>query len=184
MNAVAGVRYRTATVNDVDGIAGLHADSWRRNYRGAYLDSYLDGDVFADRQAVWADRLSAAGPDTITIVANDGGEVVGFAHTLLDEHTEFGALLDNLHVVHGRKGSGIGTGLMAETAAAVLGARPGRGLYLKVLEQNTPAQAFYEARGGRCVGRELAGPFPGGGRAFALLYAWPDPSTLIPGPLR
>jgi ribosomal protein S18 acetylase RimI-like enzyme len=177
---VAGLRYRRASTDDVDEIAALHADSWRRNYRGAYLDSYLDGDVVADRQAVWAERISAGGRGTITIVVEDGEAVLGFAHTVLDAHTDLGALLDNLHVVHVKKGSGIGTGLMAETAAAVLHARPQSGLYLKVLEQNTAAQAFYDARGGRCVGRELAGPFPGGGRAFALLYAWPDPSTLIP----
>ncbi|MBV9411286.1 MAG: GNAT family N-acetyltransferase, partial [Acidimicrobiia bacterium] len=39
------VRCRVATIDDVEAIAALHADSWRRNYRGAYLDSYLDGDV-------------------------------------------------------------------------------------------------------------------------------------------
>jgi ribosomal protein S18 acetylase RimI-like enzyme len=176
---MSGLLYRRATITDVDGIAALHADSWRRNYRGAYLDSYLDGDVFADRRAVWTERLSAPGANTVTIVAEEDGAVVGFAHTVLDEHVEMGALLDNLHVVHDRKGSGIGTRLVTETATAVLRAKPGSGLYLKVLEQNTSAQAFYDARGGRCVGRELAGPFPGGGRAFALLYAWPDPSALI-----
>ena len=40
--------------------------------------------------------------------------------------------------------------------------RPERtGLYLWVLEQNAGARAFYEARGGRCVGRDLVSP-PGG----------------------
>jgi hypothetical protein len=28
----------------------LHADSWRRHYRGAYADAFLDGDVLADRR--------------------------------------------------------------------------------------------------------------------------------------
>src|SRR4051812_46014791 len=34
-----GIEYRRAKLDDVDGIAALHADSWRRNYRGAYSDS-------------------------------------------------------------------------------------------------------------------------------------------------
>ena len=174
-----GIRYRPATRDDVDGIAALHADSWRRNYRGAYSDSYLDGNVLTDRRTVWGERLAAAGADSITIVAEDGGALVGFARTHLDKHQELGALLDNLHVAHARKGSGIGTRLLAETAAAVLKARPGSALYLRVLEQNTGARAFYDARGGRCVGRELGGPYPGGGRAFVLVYAWSDPSTLL-----
>ena len=173
------IGYRLASTDDVDGIASLHADSWRRNYRGAYSDSYLDGDVLTDRRAVWGERLLAADTNSITIVAEDGGAVVGFAHTRLDEHPDLGALLDNLHVAHALKRSGVGSRLMTETAGSLLTARPGGALYLRVLEQNTAAQAFYDARGGRRVGRELGGPFPGGGRAFVFLYAWPDPSTLL-----
>lgn len=173
------VRYRRATTDDVEGIARLHADSWRRNYRGAYLDSYLDGDVVPERVAAWTERLARRAGDTLTIVADDDGNVVGLAHTILDEDVQWGALLDNLHVTHALKGGGVGTRLMAETAAAVIEARPGRGLHLWVLEQNTPAQAFYDARGGERAGRRLAGPFPGGGRAHAFRYAWPDPTTLL-----
>jgi ribosomal protein S18 acetylase RimI-like enzyme len=174
-----GITLRRATRADVQGIAQLHADSWRRNYRGAYLDSYLDGDVVNERIAVWGERLSTATDETATIVAVDGGGVVGFAHTIFDEDEEWGALLDNLHVAHRLKGTGVGTRLMAETATAVLAARPHSGLYLWVLEQNTAAQGFYASRGGEHVGRLLKGPFPGGGRAYALRYVWPDPSTLL-----
>ena len=58
--------------------------------------------------------------------------------------------------MHDLKGEGIGTRLMAETAKLVISQRPGLGLYLWVLEQNTSAQAFYRARGGECVGRGIA----------------------------
>jgi hypothetical protein len=54
------MRYRQAAANDVAAIASLHAESWRRHYRGAYLDSHLDGDVVADRMAEWSDRLSGS----------------------------------------------------------------------------------------------------------------------------
>jgi ribosomal protein S18 acetylase RimI-like enzyme len=173
------MKYRAATADDVDAIAGLHADSWRRNYRGAYLDAFLDGDVVSDRVAVWTDRLTNPRSNQITIVAELDGAVIGFAHTILDDDPTWGALLDNLHAMHDRKRQGIGTRLMAETARALLERRPSTGLYLWVLEQNTAAQAFYDARGGRPVGREIRGPFPGGGTAPALRYAWPDPSKLI-----
>jgi ribosomal protein S18 acetylase RimI-like enzyme len=33
------MEYRQAAASDVVAIARLHADSWRRHYRGAYLDS-------------------------------------------------------------------------------------------------------------------------------------------------
>lgn len=174
-----GIALRRATPADVEGIAQLHADSWRRNYRGAYVDSYLDGDVVNERIVAWRERLSAAADETATIVAVDGGGVVGLAHTIFDEDAEWGALLDNLHVSHALKGTGVGTMLMAETARAAMDARPDSGLHLWVLEQNTPAQGFYAARGGEHVGRRLAGPFPGGGRAYALHYVWRDPSMLL-----
>ncbi len=56
------MRYREATAGDAAAIAGLHADRWRRHYRGAYLDSFLDGEVVTDRMAEWAGRLTRAGP--------------------------------------------------------------------------------------------------------------------------
>ena len=172
------VEYREATADDAEAIAGLHADSWKRHYRGAFLDSFLDGDVLTDRMAVWADRLSRPGPDRHTVVADLDGTIAGFAHTILDADPTWGAFLDNLHVRYAFKRHGIGARLLAETGRTVARRRPARGLYLWVLEQNTAARAFYHAQGGRCAGRQLAGPFPGGGQAFSLRYAWPDPSTL------
>jgi ribosomal protein S18 acetylase RimI-like enzyme len=172
------VQYRVATARDVEAIAGLHADSWRRHYRGALSDAFLDGDVVADRLAVWTARLTEPDAGRFTIVAEDDGAVVGFAHTSLDEDPTWGALLDNLHVVYARKRDRIGTRLMAESASVVLERRPSAGLYLWVLEQNTAAQAFYAARGGACVEREVA-PATGGGTTVRLRYVWPHPSALL-----
>lgn len=171
--------YREATSHDAEAVAGLHADSWRRNYRGAYLDEYLDGDVLADRLAVWTDRFTQPRLDYFTIVAELDGAFLGFAHTILDDHPTWGALLENLHVTHDLKHQGIGTRLMAESARVLIQRRPSTGLYLSVLEQNKAAQAFYDARGGTPVVHKIAGPFPGGGTAAVIWYAWPDPSKLI-----
>jgi GNAT superfamily N-acetyltransferase len=172
------VEYREATADDAEAIAHLHADSWRRHYRGAFLDSFLDGDVVADRMAEWTERLARPALDRYTVVADLDGGVAGFAHTILDADPTWGAYLDNLHVAHDMKRHGIGARLMAETARAVTLRRPSSRLYLWVLEQNTAAQAFYGAQGGSCVGRELTGPFPGGGYAFSFRYAWLDLAKL------
>ncbi len=174
------MEYREATARDVDAIAGLHADSWRLSYRGPYSDEFLDGDVGAERLAAWTERLvtKPATDSTYTILAERDGVLVGFAHTILDDDPKWGALLDNLHVRHELQGAGIGTRLLSETATAVIERTPSAGLYLWVLEQNTAARAFYEARGGSCVGRGVAQP-PGGGTAAALRYAWRDPAELL-----
>src|SRR5258708_16945646 len=95
-----GPQFRLAGPGDAEAVAALHADSWRRHYRGAYSDAYLDGDVEGDRLAVWSERLRDRRTDYRTIVAEDAGRLVGFAHTVLDEDEAWGALLDNLHVLH------------------------------------------------------------------------------------
>jgi GNAT superfamily N-acetyltransferase len=178
--------FRLAGPGDAEAIAHLHADSWRRHYRGAYSDAFLDGDVFADRLAVWTDRLREPDPGRCTILAEDGG-LVGFANTVFNDDPTWGALLDNLHVVDGHKRRGIGSGLLGLTAKAVLERPESTGLYAWVLEQNADAQAFYEACGGRCVKRAVVSP-PGGiasrlnGSPAKLLYAWPEPTLLLGNP--
>ena len=176
---VAEASYREGTAQDVEAIAALHADSWRSHYRGAYSDSFLDNDVAADRLTVWTERLNRADrSNECTIIAECDGAILGFAHTILNAEPRWGALLDNLHVRYDAKGSGVGTRLMAETARAVLERTPSSGLYLWVLEGNTAAQAFYQARGGECVGAKTS-EAPGGGTIVAFRYVWPDPSVLI-----
>jgi ribosomal protein S18 acetylase RimI-like enzyme len=176
------VTYRAATPDDVEGIARLHADSWRRNYRGAFSDAYLDGDLVAERLSVWTDRLRPPHTGTFTIVAErtgpgpDTGAIVGLAHTILGDDPAWGALLDNLHVSHAQKRHGIGTRLMEETAQVLIARDPASSLFLWVLAQNTAAQAFYDARGGTCVERQSRSPEPGD----RLRYSWPDPSRLLP----
>jgi ribosomal protein S18 acetylase RimI-like enzyme len=176
------LQFRSASHSDAAAIAALHADSWRRHYRGAYSDAFLDGDVIADRLTVWADRLREPNPRRYTIIAEDGGGLIAFAHTAFDDDPTWGALLDNLHVAPGHKRRGVGSQLLALTARAVI--ERGTGLYLWVLEQNVDAQAFYEARGASRVDRALASP-PGGvasrlsGSPVKLRYAWTDPPGLL-----
>jgi len=132
---------------------------------GAFLNSYLDGDVVADRVAEWSHRLAPPRLNQYTVVAEQDGEIIGFAHVVFDHDPRWGALLDNLHVTSGLKRLGIGTTLLSEAAQVLVEQRPSDALYLWVLEQNKAAQAFYASRGGTCVGSDLRGPFPGGGRA-------------------
>lgn len=182
------VRLRRAGLQDAAAIAKLHAESWRRHYRGAYSDSFLDREVWAERLDAWSARLRDGDAKACTVVAERRVDerpcVVGFAHVVFDEDPRWGALLDNMHVCHSCKRSGIGTRLMALTARKLLARRACGGLYLWVLEQNRAAQAFYEARGGLRVERAPVGP-PGGmptrlqGSPWKLRYAWGDPSTLL-----
>jgi len=173
------VMYREATEHDAGGIAVLHAESWRLHYRGAYLDTYLDGDVVSDRLEVWTSRLAPPRRAQVTVVAEGRTGILGFAHTVFDHDPTWGALLDNLHVTSDLKGRGIGTQLLSRAAHGLLQQQPAASIHLWVLDQNMAAQAFYGARGGTRVETQLRGPFPGGGTALGHRYYWPDASLLL-----
>jgi ribosomal protein S18 acetylase RimI-like enzyme len=151
---------RPASAGDAHAVAALHADSWRRHYRGAYSDSFLDGDIETDRRATWRTRLQT--PDgSATVLAEDGDGLAGFVHVRFDTDATWGSLVDNLHVRHDRQRSGIGRTLMAAAAQYVVEAAIQPRMFLWVLQQNERAQRFYAAIGGRNV-EEAVVPAPGG----------------------
>ncbi|MET9274533.1 GNAT family N-acetyltransferase [Kribbella sp. NPDC003557] len=170
--------FRVAGAEDAAAVAELHGDSWRRHYRGAYADAFLDEESPEYLGELWARRL-AAREGMRTTVAEYVGQLIGLAHVVFDADPKYGALVDNLHVRAPRKRQGIGTRLLALTAEHV----HDTGLYLWVLEQNTAAQAFYEARGGIRGDRKDVPP-PGGeprrlnGQPACFRYYWPDPVRL------
>ena len=174
MSNVGDTRYRLARSSDADAIAALHADSWRRSYRGMLPDAYLDGPIEADRAAVWQARFETEDDAAValTIVAEREGELAGFAHTMEVEDADWGVLLDNLHVRHDLKRLGVGRRLMAETAAWFDGRGDAGGLHLWVLEDNTQARRFYDALGGRVTGRGVS--HEGGASVASLRYFWPE----------
>jgi ribosomal protein S18 acetylase RimI-like enzyme len=161
----SGPRFRAARPEDAPAVAGLHADSWQRHYRGAYTDAFLDNEVAEYLGRLWTERLAAPPPEARTILAEYDGELVGIAHTFLDDHPTWGAFVDNLHVRYAVKRQGIGTRLLARVAQEVVRSSPSSGLHLTVLDQNTAAQAFYSACGGTSVER-LEVPAPGGNQAW------------------
>ena len=162
--------FRQASIPDVEAIAALHTESWQRHYRGAYLDSFLDGDVLTERLAVWRARLKAPSAAHFTIGAFKSDALVGFVHMILDQDPHWGTLLDNLHVTHRLKRHGIGRRLLTEAARELVQRCPADSrFYLWVLAQNTAAQAFYAACGGIRVETTLCGPFPGEGERSATV---------------
>lgn len=177
------MQFRRGGPDDAQAVAALHADSWRNHYRGAYSDHYLDGDLVAERLEVWRNRLSGGDLSRHTIVAEEGGQLVGFVHVVIDDDPQWGSLLDNLHVYVDHKRRGVGKRLMGLAAQAVLEQADTAGMYLWVLEQNKDAQSFYQSLGGIDVETSPVDP-PGGapdrltGSPNKHRYAWPEPETL------
>jgi GNAT superfamily N-acetyltransferase len=167
---------REATPGDARSIARLHALSWRSAYRGIYPDAYLDGEVFAERQAHWTAFLADLDrARNLVLVAEEDGRAIGFACL---KRGKGAPLLDNLHVLPQRKGRRFGSRLLAAAAAWLVEREPGAPLELEVLAENRPARGFYASLGGAETGCGAA-PTPGGGTAEEVRIRWERASDLI-----
>jgi ribosomal protein S18 acetylase RimI-like enzyme len=173
---------RNATRADARGIADLHAENWRRSYRGNFRDAYLDGDMHAERLTAWSARLEQRKPNQLVCVAvlddetSRADRIVGFVCAFGAHDSTWGSFIDNLHVDAALQGNGIGTALLRQAAAWLAQRFPGEAVYLLVWEKN-PARSLYERLGGRDAG-VVEVENPGGGAGRYHRYVWERPHTL------
>lgn len=139
------ISYDWASQNDAHTIADLHTRSWQRHYRGIYSDDYLDNHLPAERNRVWTERFTTTDPNMLVIKAMIRNEAIGFACTFLQHDQEFGALVDNLHVLEAYQGLGIGRELLRQSAEWVKSNDRNSGIYLFVLKENHLARHFYQS---------------------------------------
>jgi GNAT superfamily N-acetyltransferase len=172
------VTLRFAQAADEAAIARLHADSWRTAYRGILRDDFLDGNVGANRRELWRTRFSEINrEDQLILVSEERGEIQAFACAFLDADPEWGTLLDNLHVIPGLKGRGLGRQLISRVAENIRLRGLHSTLHLWVYEQNLQARGFYERLGG-VIADCVAEAAPDGSRVNALRYGWRELSFL------
>lgn len=169
---------RPIVATDAATVADLHTTSWRSAYRGMLRDEYLDGDIATERRQVWAARLATPVDANYGFIAESDADPVGFVYLLGGADAAWGTLVDNLHVVPGMKGRGIGRTLLESAAHATLRRFPDDGVYLYVFERNHAARRFYASIGGREVERGSVEP-PGGGSQIHWRVAWDDAGQLL-----
>jgi GNAT superfamily N-acetyltransferase len=125
----AGLVLRPAEVEDADALALIHVLARRAS---PMPDSVHPDD---DVRRWLRERLADDAPGHEAWVAEVGGLPVGYARTAP-------GWLDDLYVQPAHQGTGVGGALLD-----LVKARLGDGFSLWVFEQNTPARAFYAARG-------------------------------------
>ncbi len=172
------ITIRPIVASDAATVADLHTASWRSAYRGMLRDDYLDGDIATERQRAWATRLGDPVDTNYGFIAESGTGPVGFVFMLGGEDPAWGTLVDNLHVLPGVKGRGIGRRLLEAAALETERRYPGERVHLFVFEKNVGARRFYAAVGGREVERGLVEP-PGGGSQVHWRVAWDDAAHLL-----
>ena len=167
---------RLANHADAPAIAALHAENWRRSYRGNFKDEYLDGDVFSERRSVWDARLGQPPANQYVCVAVQESRLAGFVCVYGAHDSEWGSFIDNLHVSHEAQRRGIGAALMGQAGTWLASRFPEHRVHLIVWEFN-PAKALYERLGGRDTGLiEVENPGGGVGRYFRIV--WDRPTRL------
>ena len=171
------IEYRHARPSDAEAIADLHARSWRENYRGAFLDSFLDGDLPQERLRVWRERLERHPGNQLVQLAVDGANLAGFVCAYAAHDPEWGSLVDNLHVARAAKRNGVGSALLRRAGAWLDSLHPELGVYLLVLEINTSARRFYERLGARNAGVSTMETH-GGAAVRSCRYTWPRAGLL------
>lgn len=141
-------------------------------------DAFLDGSALDNRRRVWHARLVAPAANQHVCLAEEGETLVGFICVFAEQDPVWGSWIDNLHVALECHRQGIGRRLMCEAAAWLCHERPERGVWLWVLETNTPARAFYERLGAANAGVADV-EMPGGGSVPNCRYVWARPCLVL-----
>ena len=173
------IPFRLAIPSDHVRIASLHTENWRSSYRGILSDAYLDHEIGEERERLWEERFLAPDMDRrYVLLAEIRKDLAGFVCVLLDEETQWGACLDNLHVRSEIRGQGLGRLLFAEAARWVMAKEPGWPIHAWVFEANDSARGFYDTAKGEILEREIK-QMPGGARVPSLRYVWRDLRILV-----
>ncbi len=167
------MQIRLARIDDADGLARVHVDSWRVAYKGIVPDEHLASLSYEKRATRWHESLSKSESTTFLFVAqDDDGRVMGFAAGGVgrdgDPNYTGELYAIYLHPDYWRRGIGR---QLAQTVARRLIEMDLTSMLVWVLANN-PSRKFYEALGGKYLYER---PIEIGGASLnEVAYGWPD----------
>jgi L-amino acid N-acyltransferase YncA len=172
---------REATLADAEGVAQVHAASWRTTYSGIVPDDVIArvSDP-ARRLAQWQALLGdATSGESVFVAEDDDGRLIGFASCGPTRSGDADAArypgeLYAIYLLQTAQGRGVGRQL-ARAVAVRLAEQQIHAMIVWVFADN-PARRFYEALGGQFV-REQTFTM-GGVELREAGYGWPDTSVL------
>ncbi len=150
---------RQAVEADARAIAEILVEDWQTAYRGIIDDADLNAMSAAERYRREVQRVGQY------VVAEAGGEVVGFAWNEMDGGGAADCEIIALYVRRDRQNSGIGRALF-QHAADTFRAAGKRAMIVWCLRDNHQARRFYERMGGKVA---AAGTHRWGGRDYEMI---------------
>jgi ribosomal protein S18 acetylase RimI-like enzyme len=181
------VTVRTATRTDAPAIAAVHVRSWRIGYRGLLPHSLLAALNIDDRSRRWADWVAGAGPRDRILVAERGGDVVGFCSLCPSRDFDADDSVGEIFAIyvdprHWRRG--VGLALLDRSMTELRDAGFDTAT-LWVLDSNERGRCFYEASGWRLDGatkRDVVGQEREGDRGVEVIEVrYRRPCDVSPG---
>jgi len=141
---------RDAVRDDAPGIARVHTRTWQRAYEHVFPAERLASLVEEHRTEQWREWLTSPPPRRHTLVVEQAGEIVGFAHVGPtrdpEANEELVGELYAVYVLPEAWGQGIGRALMGDVLAR-LRCEGFREAVLWVLEDNPRTRRYYELAG-------------------------------------
>lgn len=141
---------RPAEIEDARAIASIHVRSWQHTYKDILPADGLSGLSIDERAQQWAGWLRPEASPMHVLVAEENGEVVGFASwgpTPEDEETDPDTvMLYSIYVSPDFVSLGIGSALLESIEVDMI-TNGAHAAILSVLAENTPTHRFYERHG-------------------------------------
>lgn len=161
------MRFREAILDDAEGIARVHVDSWRTTYKEIVPDSYLQQLSYEQRAENWRRGI---GKNSLYVAEDESGKIVGFATGGKERTGNYDAdgELYAIYLLQEVQGQGIGLKL-TQLIARSLQKQGFASMLVWVLERN-PSKAFYESLGGQPIDTTMIDI---GGEEFKeIAYSW------------
>lgn len=150
------VRVREMTLDDCDRVSEIRIRGWQHAYQGLMPQPYLEALSAAEDAGRRRTFFVRAGSEIVNLVADQDGEVVGWACHGPYRDGEFrteDAELYAIYVDVKQFGAGVGQSLLRESVRRCADARHRR-MLLWVLKGNDRARRFYERAGFAADGAE------------------------------
>jgi ribosomal protein S18 acetylase RimI-like enzyme len=169
---------RRATVDDAEAIERIRVETWRATYRGLLPDGLIDQlQPNVERRR---ERLRAPGPAELNFVAEEEGQVVGYAFAGPERTRDraYPGEVYAIYVLPKAQRKGHGRALIRECARA-LADRGVTAILIWVLRENAIGRGFYERLGGTVVREKQLEEFPGAEEHIEIGYGWKDTRPLL-----
>ncbi|MBA2874248.1 GNAT family N-acetyltransferase [Thermaerobacillus caldiproteolyticus] len=162
---------RKATINDANGIATVHVESWKTTYQGIVPSSYLAQLRVSEREQNW--RRGLQQQKHHIFVAEEDGKVCGFIsggsnRATKGKEADYEGEIYAIYLLKEAQGKGYGTKLL-EALVRDFRSDGICSMVVWVLADN-PSRQFYERLGGKKIAEEVINI--GGKELNEWCYGW------------